>query len=192
MTETIKHIAKVYLHLVEKPITDIDNQINGLVNQVSWYLSFFWVAFSKTKKFHFQHADEACDVMTWVGLLFYVKGHNKVTKTCVKNISSIIGYYSDPKHSHNSYNMADLFVFLWQFRLLAETKNDNSFMEELDKHIAIKPDALTETQWKEVLSAFELRKEQLNERLNEIEDFPLRENSESILKEIIRQKREPS
>jgi len=186
IAETIKHISKVYLGLIEKPITDIDSHIKGLTSQVSWYLSFFWVAFSKTTKFNFQHADQACDIMAWVGLAFYAKGYPDVTKKCISNISSIIQSYAKFQSSYEEYHMADLFIHLWEIRLYVESQNNNDFLEDIDKRMNDKPKSISEEQWKEVVAAIELRKGQLNESLNEFNDYPFMENAESFLKKLLK------
>ena len=189
ITQTIKEIVRVYLKLIYEPITDNPIHINELARKVPWYLAFFWVTFSKTKKFNFKHAEEACDVMAWVGLAFYERGYKKeVSEICVKNIVSIIEAYSQPNNFGNSYDMADLYMFIWKFRILADSKSDKYFVREIDGYFTKKLDTLSEEKWKDLLNKIELRKEQLQERLDEYEPYEMgrvKDDAESLLKRFI-------
>ena len=119
----------------------------------------------------------------WYGCWWF---DGNIWMDCIGNISAIIEYYSNPKHSPEPYNMADLLVFLWQFRILAEAKNDETIVKEIDKLVGKKPKTLPDSQWLSVLSAFELRKEQLKERLHEIDELmSIRDTSETVLRNLL-------
>jgi hypothetical protein len=75
ITGTIKHIAEVYLHLLKEPMTDDAHYVDELAAQLRWYLSFFWLAFSKANVVDFTYAEHASNTLGWIGLAFLNAGH---------------------------------------------------------------------------------------------------------------------
>lgn len=183
LTQTIKHIAGVYLWVLEQNITD-DPHIGPLVDEIPWYSAFFWVVFENaTIEFSHQRAEEACDVLAWIGLQFYLRHYDSITGNSIENIYSIIESYS--KHSPEPYGLADLFIYLWQFHILAEHENDRVLLQKVDNKIASKPEAVDANLWKLATDALETRKRQLAERLREPERYLVEEDAKAVLREIL-------
>lgn len=190
--QTIKQIAKVYLHHLDNPVTeDIGHQAE-LANQVPWYLSFFCVTFSKASTFNHLRAREACDLLAWTGLsfhkyqiLYHAGLSSNITESCISNISSIIESYCRLTKNIDPYQIADFLIYLWYIRLLAEKENDKSLLKKVDEKIN-KPKAISDEKWTEVLSALEVRKEQLQEELNKDRDYYLNDNATSLFRKLLK------
>ena len=162
--QTIKQIAKVYLHHLDNPVTEDIGHQAGIAKQVSWYLSFFWVVFSKTSTFNYLRAHDACDILAWTGLsfhkyriLYHAGLSSNITESCISNISSIIESYCRLTKNIDPYQIADFLIYLWYIRLLAEKENDTSLLKNVDERIN-KPKALSDEKWKEVLESLEVQK----------------------------------
>lgn len=162
--QTIKQIAKVYLHYLDNPVTEDIGHQAGIAKQVSWYLSFFWVVFSKTSTFNYLRAHDACDILAWTGLsfhkyriLYHAGLSSNITESCISNISSIIESYCRLTKNIDPYQIADFLIYLWYIRLLAEKENDTSLLKNVDERIN-KPKALSDEKWKEVMESLEVQK----------------------------------
>lgn len=186
---SLKYIAKIYLQLIQKPVTDAHNHIEDLAMQLDWYVAFFWVTFSKTKKVNIEYAKQACDVMAWIALSFLKELLFENVKTCIGNIHSIIDSYGRSEYYRSPYDMADLFMCLWKVRIYAEERHQKFIVEYVDKYFDQKPDGLKDDQWKEVLGKIERRKVQLNESIGKGDMFAfndIRDNASSLLKKLLR------
>ena len=171
ITQTIKHITDVYLHLLQNPVTDNGDHIDKLVNQVPWYLAFFWVAFSKTTAtFDYQRAEESCDMLSSIGLRFYDAGFPEIAETSVSNITSIITSYCQKTQNINPYHAANLLMRIWYIRVFSDVQGDVIHTATFDAKM-IKPDVLTVDQWLEVEHTLEIRKAQLEKDLGEIQSI---------------------
>ncbi|MBI4837660.1 MAG: DUF2254 domain-containing protein [Nitrospirae bacterium] len=182
--QTIKHIARVYLSILQKPEPDNYENIPKLIGQILWYEAFFWVVFSKATNIDKRHADEACDVLAWIVMSFYDNGHLDVdmefVKTSTGNIVSIMNSYSKTCKDPNPYDVADFLISLWLIRLFAEAKKNTTLIKIIDEKIA-KPKMFSDDKWRKVLEAFGVRKEQLNGRLSESDRFYSEEDATSLL-----------
>ena len=187
--QTIKHIARVYLSILQEPEPDNYGYIQKLVGQILWYESFFWVFFSKTTNINEHRAEEACDVLAWIVMSFYDAGYLDVdmdfAKTSAGNITSIINSYSKTCKDPDPYDVADFLISLWLIRLFAEAKKNTTLIKLIDEKMA-KPKIFSDDKWREVLEALEDRKDQLNKRLYESDHFYLEENATSLLRKILR------
>lgn len=192
--QAIKQIAKVYLHHLDNPVTeDIGHQAK-LANQVSWYLSFFWVTFSKASTFNYHRAREACDILAWTGLSFYKyrilyhKGlSSNITESCISNISSIVESYCRLTKNVDPYQIAELLGYLCYIRMLAEKENDKSLMKKIDETIK-KPKSLSDERWAEVMELLEGQREHLQNKLIKDRDFNLMDNAMTLLQKLLRQR----
>lgn len=187
--QTIKHITRVYLSILQEPEPDNYGYIQELVGQILWYEAFFWVVFSKATNINKHHAEEACDVLAWIAISFYDAGYLDVdmdfAKTSTSNITSIMNSYSKTCQDPNPYDVADFLISLWLIRLFAEAKKNTTLIKFIDEKMA-KPKMFSDNKWQEVLEALEVRKEQLNKRLTESDRFYLEENTTSLLRKILR------
>jgi hypothetical protein len=170
ITQTIKHITDVYLDLLQNPVADNKDHIDKLVDQIPWYLAFFWVTFSKTTTFSYQRAEEACDILSRIGLAYYNAGFPEVTETSVSNITSIVTSYCEKTQNINPYHAANLLMRIWYIRVFADAQGDAdreaTIVAKMDK-----PDTITADRWLEVERALEIRKAQLEEDLGEIQSI---------------------
>ena len=185
ISETIKAIASVYLHIIEKMPSEDPDYNKKLVIQVTWYCSFFWITFSRAKSFNWERANHSCDVIAWIGISFYMKKYIFVIENAIENISSIINACCRSKYKADHYLVADLFIYLWKFNILAKKKDDNSLKSKVDEAINKVPEGLNQEQWDNVKSALETRKDQLDEELKVYRPYRIRDNSTSLLKDII-------
>lgn len=147
--QTIKHIAKVFIQLCNnKSITYNSLHLDELIKCFSWYCSFFWLAFSKKLSINHSHAEEACNISTFIGLNFYKLNNEDLVKFCIDNIAIITDSYrqiSQDKKYYNPYDMADLLIFLWYFRMACEKDKKldiiNLIDEKLIKFDVLKPES---------------------------------------------------
>jgi len=174
--ESIKSIMIVYLKILESPLTNIQNHLDDLVKDMTLYMSFFWVAFSKSTKIKHYYAMEACDALTWIALYCYsekISQENsfillkmKIVDSCVSNIASIIDSYTEVGEDRNFYNITDLIMHLWYIRLLALKRNEIYQVKNIDSKIG-KLKAYEKGDWTEIEEIFELRHRQLIKELFE-------------------------
>lgn len=189
IVQTIKQTSIVYLkiikHLQELGATE---QIEKLINQILWYLSFFWASFAKASKFNLNHCEEACDALAYIGILYYDNGYIKVTENCISNLKSILNsYYEKTNNNPDPYKVADIFVDAWHINLLAESQKDEKLSGKV-KELYLKPGIINPVKWDEIQEAFELRKRQLVEDLEESNRFLLNDNATSLLGRLLKAK----
>jgi hypothetical protein len=183
--QTLKYIAGIFIHLLTESITDNVVYLDELSECFQWYCSFFWLAFSKKSSVNHYKAEEACDISTYIGLNFYRLNRQDVAKFCIDNIDSIADSYheiSEKNEQYDLFDMADLLIFLWYFRLVAE-KNDNSDVIKLiDEKLAAFGVLKRETREYEV---FENRKRHLQDKLSKDLHISQYDKAFRILKELL-------
>lgn len=171
---SLKTILIVYLQILENPLTNVHNHLEGLVKDMTLYMSFFWVAFSKSTKIKHSYSIEACDALAYIALICYGERINKgnsfillkieIIKSCVSNIASIVDSYSELGDDKNPYNMADLIMYLWYIRLLAVNQKELYHVTNIDSKIR-KLKVYTTNSWPAIEEIFEFRHKQLIEEL---------------------------
>lgn len=134
-----------------------------LLDNLQWYLSCVWRLF-KDREIQHRQADDGCDVLAWVGLSYHDAGHKKVAESACGHIRSILEMYCEPEGTRNPYDIADLLMPIYYFRLLAENRGDPSMVSFTDQRLS-RPDTVPEERWGEVVEALEARKEQLHRDL---------------------------
>ncbi len=185
MIQTLRNIVgKVYFELIKNPISDKISYEEDLAKQIPWYLAFFWVVFSKVATFNVRYAEDACDTLAWVGMLYYNIGYPDVTESCVSNIESINKSFYEKTKSQNPYDIADMMMYIWHIRMLVEGKKNATMTSKIDKSVEQLMDLLPAKR-AEVKKTFELRKKQLNEKLIRYEPYYLRDNATSLLKQLL-------
>lgn len=140
---SINHIVKIYFRLLSKPITEVDTYTDKLINQITWYLSFFWCSFTHSSKIKRSYAEEAFEVVTQIGLSCYDKdfiekypiSRNDLIKTCISNLVSMINSFSKSGEDNNQYNIADFILYLWFIRLAAKNNSEGYRIEKIDAEI---------------------------------------------------------
>ena len=185
ITLLIKHIAVVIQQLISQPVRPDRGDEQQLVDKIGWLLSFFWVAFDKKKTVNQHRADEACDVLVYTGLLFFEYGYPNVLKTAVSHIRSIIGSYSKTNNSPDAYALGDMYAHLWCLRRLANARSNAQYTQLIDEILGNKPETLTDEQWKQAQNAIELRRQQLEQRLEERDDYNLRDSTDELLRRLL-------
>jgi len=143
LVHTIKHISKIFLDLFTNPISDNPEHLKQLESCFHWYLSFFWLTFSKKKiLMELQFAEEATDALAFIGLLFYNLDRKEVTRICIDNIGAVAEAYQDvgksdhPPATH-AYSVVDVIMPIWQMRILMEARKDKSFVKQIDDKIEV-------------------------------------------------------
>ena len=186
--QTIKHISRVYLSILQKSEPDNYGHVQELVGQILWYEAFFWVVFSRATYINKHHAEDACDVLAWIVMSFYDAGYLDVdaefAKASTGNITSIMDSYIKICKNPNPYDVADFLISLWLIRLFAEGKKNITLIKIIDEKMA-KPKMFSDAKWQEVLEALEVRKGQLNERLTKSDRYYSEEDATSLLQNIL-------
>ena len=159
LLQTIRHIATVHLRLVRDPLVKGFGSEDDLLSNLQWYLSCVWRLF-KDREIQHRQAEDACDVLAWVGLSYYDAGHKKVAESACGHIRSILEMYCEPEGARNPYDIADLLMRIYYLRLLADHGGDATTVSFCDKHLS-KPDCVSEGKWGQVLEALQTRKGQL-------------------------------
>ena len=183
--QTLKHIANIFIDLLTKPMTDNIEFLNELSKCFQWYCSFFWLAFDKKVSINHSNAEEACDICAYIGLHFYRLNRQDVLTFCIDNITSIAKSYktiSDQNKQYNPFDMADLLMFLWHFRLVAEKDDKSDIISLVDEKLMDFGVLKSESQEYE---AFENRKGHLQNDLRERLHFSQYDNALGILKELL-------
>ena len=182
MTQLIKHIATSVGQLIAHQIRPDHNDGQELVDKLQWILSFFWVAFGKKKVVNQRRADDACDVLAYIGILFFEHGYPEVMKSSVSNIHSIIESYCQVAQPLDEHAIGDLFAHLWCLRVFTIAQDNSALTDEIDKALNTKPEPLSEDQWQNAQQAIELRRAQLMERLRERNGRLGRDTAEDLLR----------
>lgn len=184
ITQTLKHIAGVYLSLLRAPVTGDPQHIRAVVSQLGWYEAFFWVVFSKDKTVDHRRAEEACDVLAWIGMALYDAGQGELAEQSANNVASVLDSYCQNCTTPNPYYVADLLMNIWYIRLLAESRGDSSFTKKLDEKMW-KPKSLNDQLWPAVNEALDTRKGQLQHTLEKYERHIL-DDAVGLLKSLLK------
>lgn len=181
ITDTIKQIATVYLHIIKRKITDTHQHNEKFVNQVGWYQSFFWVMFSKRKEVDPSRAEEVSDAMATIGLQFANGNHYKIAENSIADISSVAEFYIEKTKIPDSYCVADIIIRVWQLRHFAEYKNNAHLVTKADEEIKKIIDLALQKQ-PDVNEAFETRKQQLKDFIKDFDPVRIPSFSRGWLK----------
>ncbi len=185
LTHLIKHVATVIGQLILNPVRPEHGDEQELIGKLQWIMSFFWVAFDKKKTVDHRRADEACDVLAYVGIMFFEHGHPDVLRTNVSHIGAIIKSYCQIAQPLNNYAVGDLFAHLWCLRILTVARDNDALINDIDKMLNTKPEPLIQDQWQQAEHAIELRRAQLLERLEERNERYGQDTSEELLKRVL-------
>ncbi|MGR3301907.1 MAG: hypothetical protein ACUZ8I_05325 [Candidatus Scalindua sp.] len=184
ITESIKHIAKVYLEIIELKITDNSEYNKQLISQVRWYQSFFGFMFDNKKEIYPQTIENFSDAMAINGLMFLNAEHDEVANNSISNIHHICKCYIEKTDVPDNYIIANVLIHIWHLRFLAENKDRTELIQKADKKIKETVD-LASAKNIDIQEAFELRKHQLNNHLESYEHFPIAIHSQDYLKRYI-------
>ena len=163
VTYTIRSIAKAYVFLFEKPITNIVNYSDELSDNFRKYISVFSWAAHNGKYEKTNYYLEVCDLLSWVGLSFLKLRYMDIVLTSAKQISYIIKSYCKNKIHPDSYFIADLFIYILKIELYAKTRNKS--VQKSIQFLIKKPENTSEELWKDVLEKYKLRKDQFEDEL---------------------------
>lgn len=181
ITDTIKYIAKVYLNVAKQKLTNNPKYNDELINQVGWYQSFFWVMFDKRKEVDAGKAEKVSDAMAVIGLQFANAEYYKIADNSIVNICSVAKDYIEKTGSPNEFSIADILICAWQLRRFAEYKNNDSLVKKSDEEIQ-KIVCLASQKQVDINKAFETRKQQLEEHLQDYTNFGILNTSEDYLR----------
>ena len=162
VTDTIKHIARVYLHILKQKLTDNPQHNKEFINQVGWYQSFFWAMFSKRKEVDSAKAEEVSDAMATIGLQFANAECYEVMDYSIPHICSIAKYYIEKTATPDEFRVADILICAWQLRYFAEYKNNTHLVIKANEEIKKIVDLALQKQ-ANVNEEFETRKQQLED-----------------------------
>jgi hypothetical protein len=181
ITDTIKHIAKVYLHIAKQKFTNNPQHNKEFINQVGWYQSFFWAMFSKGKEIDASKAEEVSDAMATIGLQFANAKYYEVTDYSITHICSVARDYIEKTSKPKEFSIADILICVWQLRRFAEYKNNDSLVKKSDEKIQKVIDLAFKKQVN-INEAFETRKQQLEEYLQDYMDLRILNTSRDYLR----------
>lgn len=181
----IKDISIVVSQMIERPLREGYGDEQEVVDKLEWIISFMWVAFNKKKIINQRWADDAGDVLAYVGILFFDMGYPEVMRSSVSHIKSIINSYCEISGVPDLYAIGDLYAHLWCMRILAALNDNVAVIGAIDEVLQEKPDVLTDGQWQNAQETIELRRNQLIERMGEIDRRMLRDSAEELLSRIL-------
>ncbi|MEE8114675.1 MAG: hypothetical protein V3T23_10000 [Nitrososphaerales archaeon] len=186
ITHTIKHVSKLYLSLLNNPVSTDPEDLEELVRQIGWYLAFCWVAFSRAASISKFSALQTCEILAWIGLRFLHLGYKDVAKDAASDIGSILDSYCKVAKKFSPYDVADFLILIWHLHILAENKRLTELSEKLNQRMQ-KPSTLSEEVWPQVEEALEVRKRQLEEELTEDRSYhsALRDSPTDVLKDLL-------
>lgn len=181
IANTIKHIATVYLNILEQKITGHPRHNEEFVNQVGWYQSFFWAMFSDRTEVESSRAVEVSDAMATIGLQFANAGSYKIAENSISNICSVAKYYIEKAKIPDPYRIADIIICVWQLRYFAEHKGNTPLVQKADEKLkeVIDLDCLKQVNIKE---AFDIRKQQIDSHLQDYNPVRMPIDSSDYLK----------
>jgi hypothetical protein len=185
--QLIKQLAKVLVALViDKPLRPERADEQDVIDKFKWILAFYWVAFKGKKTVSEQRADDCAESLSYIGLLFYARGHVDVLRTCATNISSILESYCETTKEPDKYVIGDLLAHVWGIRLVLAHRGDAAAaLQEVDNRLQTKPRSLADERWQQVQEAILLRRRQLEERLEE-DAGPMRgDDGEDLLRRLL-------
>jgi len=184
ITDTIKYIAKVYLNVAKQKLTNNPKHNDELINQVGWYQSFFWVMFDKRNEVNASKAEEVSDAMAVIGLQFANAEYYKIADRSIVNICSVAKEYIEKTGSQNEFSIADILICAWQLRCFAEYKNNGSLVKKADEKIQ-EVIGLALKKQININEAFETRKQQLEEYLQDYMDLRILNSSRDYLRHFL-------
>jgi hypothetical protein len=185
LNELIKYVVSSLAELVEHPLRPEYTDEIELIDKLKRILSFYWVAFHEKKVVHQQHADDACETLAYAGLLFFQLGYPDVVKSCVSYMRSIIESYCEVMRPIDDYALGDFFAHLWSLRLLVTARRNVPLTEIIDDALNAKPKALSDDDWQQAQEAIELRRRQLETRIEESDRMRDPGSSEVLLTRLL-------
>jgi len=185
--QLIKHIAVVVARRIEQPLRPSHGDESILVDKFLWILAFYWVAFNGKKSINGRRADECCETLGFIGLLFFERGHPEVLRSSISNIRSIVESYCEIAQPPDNYTIGDILTHLWGIRMLLIARDNAALTQEVDRSLITKPSALTDEQWQAAQPAILLRRDQLEERLTERVDRQRTDSFETLLRRLLRE-----
>jgi len=177
----IKHIAVAIGKLIDQPLRIDHGDESELIDKFLWILAFYWVAFNGKKSISKVRADDCCDSLVFVGLLFFERGHPEVLRENISNIKSILNSYCEIAQPLDYYAIGDMLAHLWGIRMILVARNNVALIQEVDRAQNTKPVSLTYEQWQGAQNAILLRRGQLEERLAEGAGRLRSDSTEAIL-----------
>lgn len=185
INQLIKHIAKVIVRLIDRPLRPGRGDESSLIDKLGWVLAFYWVAFRGKKAVSARHADDCSESLVFIGLLFYERGYPDVFKTSISNICSILESYCEITRQPDYYVIGDILAHLWSIRMLLIARNDSNLVPDVDHRLATKPSALTDEQWQYAQDAILLRRRQLEDRMSRFDDCRWPDEAETLLYQLL-------
>lgn len=184
----IKHIAVAIVRLIDHPLRPEHGDEQELIDKFLWILAFYWVAFKDKKSVSRSRANECCDSLAFMGLLFFSRGYQDVLSSCIENIQSILNSYCKSAQSPDYYTIGDILAHLSGIRMVLVARGNTVLTQEVDQVISAKPNALTDTQWQAAQQAIGLRCVQLEKRLEEQANHIQRpDTAEAILRQLLQE-----
>lgn len=157
----IKHMARVIIQIVDKPLRPDHGDEMDLVKKFEWVLAFYWVAFTKKKSISKRRADEVCDSLVFIGLLYLSRNwYIEVLRLCIEHIRSILESYCEIDASPDYYAIGDLLAHLWVIRMVLVSRNNTALITLVDQALHNKPPALKDEQWQAAQRAILIRRDQ--------------------------------
>lgn len=184
----IKQIAIAIARLIDKPMRPDHGDEQGLIDKFLWILAFYWVAFKGKKSVNKLRAEECSDSLAFIGLLFYSKGNEVVLNSCIDNVQSILNSYCETAAVPDYYTVGDILAHLSGIRMVLVARKNAVLVQKVDQAISTKPKALTDEQWLAAQHAIQLRRVQLEERLEKLDDHHTQrsDTAEAILRRLLK------
>jgi hypothetical protein len=169
--QSIKHISKVIAMILDQPLQQVHADVTELINKLSWILAFYWVAFRGKKTVSGQRATDCSKSLMFIGLLFFERWHPEVLRDCISNIRFIVESYCEIAQPAEPYTIGDLLAHLWGIRMVLIAWHNDELTQEVDRALTTKPPGLADEKWQGAQGAIMLRRQQLEERLAQRDDY---------------------
>tara|TARA_R110002096_G_scaffold244716_2_gene436869 strand:+ start:2168 stop:4288 length:2121 start_codon:yes stop_codon:yes gene_type:complete len=184
--QLIKHIAVVISRIVDEPVRPDHHDEDELVDKLHWITAFYWVAFRRKKTVDGNRADECCESLGYIGLLFFSREYPDVLRLCISNIRSILDSYCEIAARPDDYTIGDMLAHLWGIRLLLVERENLALIRIVDEALDAKPTGLSDTQWQDAQEAILLRRQQLERSLEQEDDGLRIDDYEALLRRMLR------
>jgi hypothetical protein len=193
LDQLVNHIVKVVIRLLGRPVRNDGFGIDEVIDKINWIISFYWAAFDNKTAIHELHMVSCCESLAKIGLLFLECGHPAIARDCIDHIKSILESYIKTTKPINPYTMGDIYSSLWCIRLVTLAMGMGWVTTIVETSLNEKPSGLDADLWVSVQEAIILRRRQIENRINQADNFRfLPDSLEFLVKRLIDQHSKPA
>ena len=184
----ITQIGVVIVEFVDEPAPLNEGGEEEMISGFTRFLAFYLATFREKSSIHGRRLEQCCDSLTYIGLRFLCSNRPVVLRHCIRCIDSMIESVCEASTPPNYFTLGDVFAFLTGILKVAVAQDQAEIMQEIERALS-KPSNLTDDEWEQAQEAIQLRREQLLERLGQRDHLPRPENAETLLRELLNERR---